>query len=122
MKIEYTGRQFTVTAQLREQAAAAFEQIGKMTNDSASAHVILSVDKYRQIAEVTLSTRTQEYVATCESDLMETSLHDALAKVEQQVIRYKGKRSTVKRHPHLDPADIDLTDAAAKPVGDIKTV
>ena len=122
MKIEYTGRQFTITAPLRQRAEAAFEQIGKMTNDSASAHVILSVDKYRQIAEVTLSTRTQEYVATCESDQMETALHDALAKIEQQVIRYKGKRSTVKRHPHLDAGDIELTDAAAKPVGEIKSI
>ena len=116
MKIEYTGRQFTVTDKLRQQAAAAFEQIGKMVSESASAHVILSVDKYRQIAEVTMATRTQEYVATCESDQMETALHDALAKIEQQVIRYKAKRVTVKRHPHLESADAELTDAADKPV------
>ena len=116
MKIEYTGRQFTVTNPLRQQAAAAFEQIAKMVSDSTSAHVILSVDKYRQIAEVTMTTRTQEYVATCESDQMETALHDALAKIEQQVIRYKAKRVTVKRHPHLDGADEELTNAADKPV------
>lgn len=116
MKIEYTGRQFTVTDKLRQQAATAFEQIAKMVSESATAHVILSVDKYRQVAEVTMATRTQEYVARCESDQMETALHDALAKVEQQVIRYKAKRVTVKRHPHLDGADEVLTDAAEKPV------
>ena len=116
MKIEYTGRQFTVTDKLRQQAAAAFEQMAKMVSDSVSAHVILSVDKYRHIAEVTMATRTQEYVATCESDQMETALHDALAKIEQQVIRYKAKRVTVKRHPHLDSTDEVLTDAADKPV------
>ena len=116
MKIEYTGRQFTVTDKLRQQAAAAFEQIAKMVSESASAHVVLSVDKYRQIAEVTMATRTQEYVARCEADQMETALHDALAKIEQQVIRYKAKRVTVKRHPHLDGADAELTDASEKPV------
>ncbi len=116
MKIEYTGRQFTVTDKLRQQAGAAFEQIGKMVSESASAHVILAVDKYRQIAEVTMATRTQEYVARCESDQMETALHDALAKIEQQVIRYKAKRVTVKRHPHLDSGEAELTDAAEKPV------
>lgn len=116
MKIEYTGRQFTITDKLRQQATSAFEQIAKMVSESASAHVILSVDKYRQIAEVTMATRTQEYVATCESDQMETALHDALAKIEQQVIRYKAKRVTVKRHPHLDSTDEVVTDAADKPV------
>ena len=118
MKIEYTGRQFTLTPKLRQQAEIAFEQISKMVSDSASAHVILSLDKYRNTAEVTLSTRTQEYVASCESDQMETALHDALAKIEQQIIRYKGKRNTVKRHPHLQAGDDELTDAAAKPVGE----
>lgn len=116
MNIEYTGRQFTVTDKLRQQAAAAFEQIGKMVSDSVSAHVVLAVDKYRNIAEVTMATRTQEYVARCESAQMETALHDALAKIEQQVIRYKAKRVTVKRHPHLDGSDAVLTDAAEKPV------
>lgn len=116
MNIEYTGRQFTVTDKLRQQAAAAFDQIGKMVGDSVSAHLVLAVDKYRNIAEVTMATRTQEYVARAEADQMEAALHDALAKLEQQVVRYKAKRVTVKRHPHLDGADAELTDAADKPV------
>lgn len=116
MNIEYTGRQFTITDKLRQQAATAFEHISKMVSESATGHLVLAVDKYRHIAEVTMNTRTQEYVARSESDQMETALHDALAKIEQQVIRYKAKRVTVKRHPHLDGADAELTDAAEKPV------
>lgn len=119
MKIEYTGRQFTITAKLRQQADSAFEQISKMVSESASAHVILSVDKYRNTAEVTLTTRTQDYVSSCESDQMETALHDCLAKIEQQVIRYKDKRNGEKRHPHLGPGDEELTPAAAKPVAEL---
>lgn len=119
MKIEYTGRQFTITPKLRQQADAAFEQLDKIVSDSASAHVILSVDKYRQIAEVTLATRTQDFVSTCEADQMEAALHDCLAKIEQQVIRYKDKRNGVKRHPHLSPGDEELTPAAVKPVNEL---
>ena len=60
------------------------------------------MDKYRQIAEVTISAKTHEFVATSESAEMSAALHDALAKVEQQAIRHNQKRGTIRRHPKED--------------------
>jgi putative sigma-54 modulation protein len=60
------------------------------------------VDKHRQIAEVTVKTKTQSLVATCEAAEMSVALHDALAKLEQQVIRHKQKLTTTTRHPKTD--------------------
>ncbi|NYF79776.1 ribosome hibernation-promoting factor, HPF/YfiA family [Granulicella arctica] len=110
MKVEYTGRQTTINKKLKAQAEAGLERIAKVVGRTASAHVILSEDKYRQIAEVSVVTGGHSLVATCKSAEMTTALHDALAKVEQQAIRYKKKFTTLKRHPKDDK---NVTNVAA---------
>jgi putative sigma-54 modulation protein len=101
MIIEYTGRQFIVTEKYKAQAQAGLERIAKLVGDSASAHLILTVDKYRKIAEVTVKNSGPEMVAVCESAEMMTALHDALAKVEQQAVRYRQRTTTIMRHPRV---------------------
>lgn len=99
MIVEYTGRHTTISPKLKSQAQAGLERIAKVTNRCTSAHVILTEDKYRRIAEVTVQCRGESIVATCESTEMETALHDALAKVELQAIRHKEKFVTVRSQP-----------------------
>jgi len=99
MNVEYTGRQTVITAKLKTQAEAGLARIAKVGNCSTGAHVILTTDKYRRIAEITLPCRGDQLVATCESTEMETALHDALQKVEQQAIRQKARTATVRDHP-----------------------
>lgn len=98
MDVEYTGRQTTVTKRLKEVTEAGIERITKIVGKSGNAHVILSSDKYRKHAEVTVQTRNQKLVAACESDNMVTALRDALTKVEQQAIRQKKRKMSIKRH------------------------
>jgi putative sigma-54 modulation protein len=102
MDVEYTGRQTTITKKLKSQAEEGVEAIAKIVGNSGSVHVILSTDKYRQIAEITVQTRHQKLVARCEATDMIVALHDALAKIEQQAIRHKKKYGTIKRHPKAD--------------------
>ncbi len=99
MDVEYTGRQTTVTKKLKLQTEAGLARIMKIVGDAGSAHVILTTEKYRHTAELTVQTRQLKLVATCESTDMETALRDALMKVEKQAIRRKKRRATVKRHP-----------------------
>jgi len=110
MIIEYTGRQFIVTQKYRVQAEAGLERIAKVVGEAASAHVILTVDKYRKIAEVTVKNGSPDMVANCESAEMMTALSGALAKIEQQAIRHRQKTTTIMRHPRA---------AAAKTIGEI---
>ncbi len=102
MDMEYTGRQTTITKKLKLQTEEGIAAITKIVGNSGSVHVILSRDKYRQIAEVTVQTKHHKLVARCESTEMEVALHDALAKIEQQAIRHKKKFGTIKRHPKSD--------------------
>jgi putative sigma-54 modulation protein len=116
MIIEYTGRQFIVTEKYRVQAEAGLERISKLVGGSASAHVILTIDKYRKIAEITVKNGSPDMVANCESAEMMTALHDALAKIEQQAVRYRQKTTTIMRHPRVPVAkavgDSDLPETA----------
>ncbi|WP_353069449.1 ribosome-associated translation inhibitor RaiA [Tunturibacter empetritectus] len=114
MDVEYTGRQTTITKRLKSQAEEGVEAIAKIVGNSGSVHVILSTDKYRQIAEVTVQTRHQKLVARCEATDMIVALHDALAKIEQQAIRHKKRFGTIKRHPKSD-----LKGAAAEVVAPV---
>ena len=102
MIVEYTGRQTTVTPQQKRLVEEGLSRIAKISGDSGSVHVILTVDKYRQIAELTLKARVYDFVATAESAEMEAALHDALAKLEQQAVKHKQRHTTIKRHPKDD--------------------
>jgi putative sigma-54 modulation protein len=96
MIMEYTGRQTTVTPKLKAQAESGMERIARVTRRCTSAHVILTEDKHRKIAEVTVQCRGESLVATCEASEMESALHDALQKVELQAIRHKERSTTVR--------------------------
>ena len=99
MIVEYTGRQFVITDKYRANADEALNRIEKLVTKAVSAHVILTTDKYRKVAEVTLTCKGQNLIAVCESADMMTALNDALAKIEQQVIRQRQRTTTAIRHP-----------------------
>ena len=105
MVIEYTGRGTTVYPKLKTMAESELQRIEKMIGTIVNAHVILSEDKYRKIAELTLQLADEVLVATCESDEMQTALHDALKKVEHQGLKNKERRLTVQRHAKPNSAE-----------------
>ena len=99
MIVEYTGRQFVVTQKYKDQARVGLQRITKLVNGATSAKVVLTVDKYRMIADVTVSQGAQSMVAACESAEMTQALRDALGKIEQQAVRQKQKNTKGLRHP-----------------------
>ena len=100
MPVECTGRQVAITQPLRTLAEEGIERIAKVLGKITSAHVVLTAEKYRQIAEVTVNTRACTFVALCESATnMETALREALAKAETQATRHKDRQRTRKRQP-----------------------
>lgn len=99
MQVEYTGRQIAITPSLRRLAEEGLDRVSKVVGRSASAHVILTEEKYRHTAEVTVQTKFQTIVGLCESPVIETALRDALAKAEIQAIKHKDKFRTRTREP-----------------------
>ena len=99
MQVEYTGRQVTVTRNLRTIAEESIERIVKILGKTTGAHIVLTAEKYRQMAEVTIKTRLHNIVATSESTNLEVALRAALDKAETQAIRCKKKLHAKKRQP-----------------------
>jgi putative sigma-54 modulation protein len=99
MIVEYTGRQTVVTQKYKDKAEAGLRAIEKIAGGATGAKVIMTVDKYRKIAEITVTQNGHTMVAICESPEMMTALHDALGKIEQQAVRHKQKMTTTMRHP-----------------------
>jgi putative sigma-54 modulation protein len=99
MIVEYTGRHFDVTQKYKDKAEAGLKATETILGGITDAKVILTVDKYRQIAEVAVSHGGHTLVATCEAAEMMTALHDALAKIEKQAVRHRQKTTTSMRHP-----------------------
>src|ERR1700712_5568888 len=98
MPVECTGRQVVITQPLRSLAEEGIERIARILGKISSAHVVLTAEKYRQIAEVTIKTRACTLVALCESSVsMEAALREALVKTEHQACRHKDKQRTRKR-------------------------
>ncbi len=99
MQVEYTGRQVAITPSLRRLAEEGLDRVGRLVGKSSSAHVILTEEKYRHTAEVTVQTKYQTIVGLCQATAMETALRDALAKAETQAIRHKDKFRARTREP-----------------------
>jgi putative sigma-54 modulation protein len=99
MIVEYTGRRTAVTPKLKQLAEDGLARIERVTIRCTSAHIILTEDKYRQRAEITVQCRNESLVASCEAAEMEQALREALTAIEKQAIKSKERFTTVRSHP-----------------------
>lgn len=91
MQIFLTGRNLEVTEALRRYAEEKVGRLQKYLEKITSAHIVLSVQKYRQIAEVTLRVRDLTIRGEESTNDLYSSIDLVVEKVERQLQRYKGK-------------------------------
>ncbi|HEV8663355.1 MAG TPA: ribosome-associated translation inhibitor RaiA [Candidatus Methylomirabilis sp.] len=91
MQLTITGRNLEVTAALRSYAAEKLGKLEKFLDAITAAHVMLSVEKYRQIVEVTLRVRDLTVRAEESTPDMYASLDLVVDKIERQICRYKER-------------------------------
>jgi putative sigma-54 modulation protein len=99
MLIEYTGRQVAVTAAHRRMGDEGIERILKLLPKVTGVHIVLTTEKYRKTADVTVKMRAGKIVGFAESNSMETALREALGKAETQAIRWRKRWQALKRQP-----------------------
>ena len=58
LKLDITGRNVDVTKALREHTADKLAKLQRLINDPLEAHVVLRIDKHRQVAEIQIKTRS----------------------------------------------------------------
>jgi putative sigma-54 modulation protein len=97
MNVEYTGRQYEITPITRKQVEGGLEKIQKILG-TFETHVILSAEKRRHIAEITITVRTHApIVGLAEAQEMITAIGGALDKIERQAVKYKTRWKSKKR-------------------------
>ncbi len=97
MKIEYTGRQTEVPEEIRRIAEKKLRKLERVLRGITHVHVILTVDKHREIAEVTAHSPHLTLAAVEESHDLATSLTLVTEKLIRQAQRHTGKRRERKR-------------------------
>src|SRR5689334_24906795 len=123
MNVEYTGRQYEITPITRKQVEGGLEKIQKILG-TFETHVILSAEKRRHIAEITISVRNHApIVGLSEAQEMITAIGGALDKIERQAVKYKTrwkskKRQAQKRQEQLPEQETSLAIAVG---GDLTT-
>jgi putative sigma-54 modulation protein len=91
MQIFLTGRNLEVTEALRRYAEEKVGRLQRYLERITSAHITLSVEKYRQVAEVTLRVRDLTIRGEESSEDLYASIDLVAEKLERQVQKYKGK-------------------------------
>ena len=91
MQIFLTGRHLEVTEALRRYAEEKVGRLQRYLERITSARIILSVEKYRQVAEVTLRVRDLTIRGEESSEDLYASIDLVVEKLERQVHKYKGK-------------------------------
>ena len=111
MKFEYTGRHVDVSPAIRRHVEEHFKKLDHIFYDSTlSTHVIIDVDKNRQIAEIIVYWRDHTLTSKDTNADMYMALTRAMAKIEKQALKLKkkiidrkqGARSTARVAPEPD--------------------
>jgi putative sigma-54 modulation protein len=124
MNVEYTGRQFEITPVTRKQVETGLEKLQKILGNAFETHVILSVEKHRHIAEITITVHNHPpIIGLAEATEMTVAVGDALERIERQAVKYKTKwkakkRSARKRQEQSPQSEVSLAVAVG---GDVAT-
>jgi putative sigma-54 modulation protein len=98
MNVEYTGRQFEITPLTRKQVEGGLEKIQKILGSNFESHVVLSAEKRRHKAEITITVRNHPpIVGLSEAPEMTAAIGEALDRIERQAVKYKTRWKSKKR-------------------------
>jgi len=97
MKMMLTGRHLEMDDQIRAYAEKKLLKAETYFDHIIEAHMVLSAEKHRRIAEVTLNAKNVTIHANEETDDIFNSIDRVMEKVDAQVKKYKER---IKDHKH----------------------
>jgi len=95
--VDYTGRQFDITPKIRKEVEAGLAKLVKIVGNNCSSKVILTAEKQRRVAEITLIRRTKTLVGRGEATDMLVAVDEALEHIERQALKLNTRKRDVKR-------------------------
>ncbi len=99
MKIEFTGRNFSVSPAIKRHVTDHFKKLDTVLNGATRAHVILSVGKHhRHLAEIVVNWNDHALTSKSDTTDMYVSASQAIDRLRRQVLKVKGKIIARKHH------------------------
>lgn len=100
MNLNITGHHVEVTPAIREYVGQKVEKVIRHFDHVTSTHVILSVEKLKQKAEITLHVKGKDIYADAEGADLYASIDAMVDKLDRQVVKHKEKVTTHSREKH----------------------
>ena len=97
MNIEYFGKQYEITPTVRKEIESGLTKLTKILGENIKSKVILTVEKHRNIAEITVKRRRGHLVGLAEATDMISAIGQALEHIETQAVRHNGRRRATHR-------------------------
>jgi len=103
MAISCTFRHMEPSEELRSYVEEKIEKLKKYFDAPVDAHIVLKVEKFRHIADMTLSSDGNTVKAVEQTDDMYSSLDQVMDKIEEQLRRLISRRKEYR--PETDKGD-----------------
>jgi putative sigma-54 modulation protein len=97
MNLNITGHHIEVTPAIREYVTGKLDRVLRHFDQVTSSHVILSVEKLQQKAEVTLHVKGKDIFADATDGDLYAAIDLVADKLDRQVVKHKEK---VSHHNH----------------------
>ena len=91
MNLTITGHHIEVTPAIREFVTTKLDRVIRHFDHVTSVNVILSVEKLRQKAEVTLHVRGKDIFSEAEDQDLYAAIDALVDKLDRQVVKHKQK-------------------------------
>ncbi len=108
MNLKITGHHVDVTDAIRDYVTSKLDRVIRHFDNVTSINVILTVEKLKQKAEVTLHVRGKDIFVESDDTDMYAAIDSMADKLDRQVLKYKQK---IQDHGHdalkRQPTDIE---------------
>ncbi|HEY4932368.1 MAG TPA: ribosome-associated translation inhibitor RaiA [Terriglobales bacterium] len=97
MNVEILARQYEITPAVRDEVEDGLTKLQKILGENFTSKVILTNEKKRFIAEITVKRRRGHIVGLAESTDMVVAVNQALDHIETQALKSNGRRRATTR-------------------------
>ncbi len=97
MNVEILARQYEITPAVRGEVEDGLTKLQKILGENFKSKVILTNEKHRFIAEITVKRRRGHIVGLAESTDMVAAVNQALEHIETQALKSNGRRRATTR-------------------------
>ncbi len=91
MQLNITGQHVDITDSLRNYVTSKMEKLEKHFDNVTNVHVVLKVEKNRQMAEASVHIKGNNLFADSEDEDMYAAIDALIDKLDRQIIKHKEK-------------------------------